>query len=105
MLYSHFFIHHIKAHHKNVATPKDAVTARYGESVYTFWLRAIPHSYVEVWEYERNRLEREGKSKFSLENRVISFNLGHIVYLVVIFYFFGKTGLIFHLIYSMICIL
>ena len=89
MIYSHFFIHHIKNHHKNVATPKDAVTSKLNESVYSFWLRAIPQSYVEVWEYEKTRLEREGFSKFSLKNRVISFNIAHLVYLGAVWAIFG----------------
>jgi alkane 1-monooxygenase len=33
-------------HHKNVATPEDASTARYGEVLYAFWLRSI----VGVWQ-------------------------------------------------------
>ncbi len=35
-LYMHFFIEHNKGHHKNVATPKDPSSARYGEMVYSF---------------------------------------------------------------------
>ena len=34
MLYSHFFIQHIRSHHKKVATPQDPTTARFGESLY-----------------------------------------------------------------------
>ena len=42
MIYGHYYVHHIKNHHKDVATPKDAVTARMGESVFSFYWRAIP---------------------------------------------------------------
>jgi alkane 1-monooxygenase len=45
-LYGQFFIDHNLGHHKNVATPEDASTARYGEVLYAFWLRSI----VGVWQ-------------------------------------------------------
>ena len=44
-LYGQFFIDHNLGHHKNVATPEDASTARYGEVLYAFWIRSI----VGVW--------------------------------------------------------
>jgi alkane 1-monooxygenase len=44
-LYGQFFIDHNLGHHKNVATPEDASTARYGEVLYAFWFRSI----VGVW--------------------------------------------------------
>lgn len=56
MLYSHFFIQHIRSHHKKVATPNDPSSSRLGESLYGFFLRAIPAGYGEVQEYEVKRL-------------------------------------------------
>lgn len=40
-LYSHFFIEHIKGHHKLVATPLDPASAEMGESLYTFVQRSF----------------------------------------------------------------
>jgi alkane 1-monooxygenase len=37
LFYSHYFIQHVRGHHKNVATPGDSSTAIYGESVYEFY--------------------------------------------------------------------
>lgn len=34
MIYGHFFIQHIRSHHKLVATPNDPSTSRLGESLY-----------------------------------------------------------------------
>ena len=45
-LYGQFFIDHNLGHHKNVATPEDASTARYGEVLYNFWFRSI----IGVWQ-------------------------------------------------------
>jgi len=45
-LYGQFLIDHNLGHHKNVATPEDASTARYGEVLYNFWFRSI----IGVWQ-------------------------------------------------------
>ncbi len=48
-LYGQFFIDHNLGHHKNVATPEDASTARYGEVLYAFWLRSIAGVWRTAW--------------------------------------------------------
>lgn len=40
-LYTHFYIEHIKGHHKNVGFRNDAATARKGESFYRFFGRTV----------------------------------------------------------------
>ena len=52
MIYGHFFIQHVRSHHKKVATPLDPSTSRLGESLLQFYLRAIPEGYKEVWDYD-----------------------------------------------------
>ncbi len=37
--YGHFFIEHTVGHHRDVATPEDSASARYGESLYQFMPR------------------------------------------------------------------
>lgn len=44
MLYSHFFIEHIKGHHKLVATPEDPTTAHMNESLFHYFTR-VPEGY------------------------------------------------------------
>lgn len=104
MLYSHFFIQHIRLHHKKVATPEDPSTALFGESLYQFWARAIPDGYVEVWHYEVNRLAQEGKTgllhKIFL-NRIVTYNLGHAAWLAIVWAIFGGRAVAFHLLYSL----
>jgi alkane 1-monooxygenase len=48
-LYGQFFIDHNLGHHKNVATPEDASTARYGELLYVFWVRSILGVWRTAW--------------------------------------------------------
>lgn len=54
--YAHYFIQHIRSHHKHVATPLDPATAKIGESVFDYYIRGIPEGFVEVWHFEVKRL-------------------------------------------------
>ena len=105
--YSHYFIQHVRGHHKNVATPGDNSTARADESVYQFYMRVVPSGYIEVWEYEQNRLKQLNGGVNSLldsllHNRLISFTLFEALYFGLIFTVFGGKGLAFHILTNII---
>ncbi len=88
-MYMHFFIEHNKGHHKNVATPHDPATARYGEILYTFWIRSTIGSYWNAWLLENTRLKKEGKAIFSLHNEMLLFLLVQTGYLLSIYFIFN----------------
>jgi len=69
--YGHFYIEHNKGHHKDVATPEDPATSRFGETIYKFVQREIPGAFRRAWELESARLHRLGKSEWSLSNEII----------------------------------
>ncbi len=56
IFYGHSFIAHLRVHHKKVSTPEDPQTSRLGESLYSYHLRVIPESMIEVWHFENARL-------------------------------------------------
>jgi len=66
--YGHFFTEHTRGHHKNVATPEDPASSRFGESFYAFWPRTVIGSVKSAWNIEKERLARKGKSVWSIEN-------------------------------------
>ena len=66
--YGHFCIEHNAGHHRYVATPEDSASSRMGESIYTFALREIPGGFKRGWNLEKTRLERGGKSVWSLKD-------------------------------------
>lgn len=66
--YGHFFIEHNKGHHRRVATPEDPASSRMGETLYRFLPRTMIGSLVSAWEIEKQRLNRQGKSAWSLDN-------------------------------------
>lgn len=100
VLYMHWGLEHVVGHHKNVATPKDASTARLGESFYAFWPRTIFGGLNTVWEFEVNRLKKKNIPAWSLQNRVAVFLLLQSILIVGVAVFFGFKGLFFLLVQS-----
>ncbi len=71
--YMHFAIEHVYGHHKNVATPHDGASARFGESFYRFWPRSVKEQWFSAWALERERLLHSGKKPMSMHNQMIWF--------------------------------
>jgi alkane 1-monooxygenase len=93
-LYQHFFIEHNRGHHKNVATDLDPATARYGELLYTFWLRSIFGGWRGAWNLESERLEKLDMPVLSPQNEMLRFQVLQIAYLGLVYAAFGLTGLL-----------
>ncbi|MEO9871380.1 alkane 1-monooxygenase [Ekhidna sp.] len=88
-LYMHFFIEHNRGHHKNVSTKEDPSSARYGEILYTFWIRSVIFAYLSAWKLEAQRLAKKGKSTFSFQNEMLQFQIIQIVFTVGVGLLFG----------------
>ncbi|HMQ56982.1 MAG TPA: alkane 1-monooxygenase, partial [Rhizobiaceae bacterium] len=69
--YAHFSIEHNRGHHVEVATPGDAASARFGESVWRFMLREIPGALLRGWRLEGERLARKGLPFLHLRNDIL----------------------------------
>ncbi len=67
--YGHFYVEHNRGHHVRVATFEDPASARYGEPLYRFWRRTVFGSLRSAWRLERERLQRKGRSVWSLGNQ------------------------------------
>jgi alkane 1-monooxygenase len=59
VLYSHFRSEHLLVHHRYVATPRDPVTARMGESFYRFYPRVLRASFLSALGAEKAMLARK----------------------------------------------
>lgn len=77
--YTHFIIQHIEGHHVWVGTERDPVTAKKGQSIYTFLLRAIPHGFKQAWDIEMARLKKKQLAKWSFNNRMLRYTLGFLL--------------------------
>ncbi len=60
VLYSHFRSEHLRVHHLYVATPRDAVTARYNEGFHRFFPRVLYCGPQSAWAAETAMLARKG---------------------------------------------
>jgi len=88
-MYLHFFIEHNRGHHMNVSTHEDPASSRFGENIYSFYVRSVVGSYLSAWEIENRRLRKSGKKVFSLQNEMVRFQIIQFVFLLAIFLVFG----------------
>lgn len=91
-LYMHFFIEHNRGHHKNIATPLDPATSRYGENIYSFFIRTVRDSYKSAWHLENARLRKKGIPVFSWQNEMLRFQVIQLALTVAVFAVFGWAG-------------
>jgi alkane 1-monooxygenase len=70
--YGHFYTEHNRGHHVRVATPEDAASSRLGETFWEFLPRTVVGSVRSAWEIERARLQRRGRSPWTLRNDVLN---------------------------------
>lgn len=61
VLYSHFRSEHLLVHHRYVGTPRDPVTARYGESFFRFYPRVLRQSLRSSFAAEKDKLARKDR--------------------------------------------
>ena len=87
--YMHFYIEHNFGHHINVATPEDPATARYKQTVYSFWITSVIRTYVSAWEIQLKLLKVSKRSFFSFKNDMVFYTLFQLSFLVFIYYNFG----------------
>ncbi len=75
VLYSHFRSEHLRVHHLYVGTPRDPVTARYGEGFHRFFWRILRECPVSAWKAEVAMLARKGKGPMTRENPFLRYGL------------------------------
>lgn len=92
VLYGHFVTEHLLVHHAHVATPNDAVTARYNESFYRFFGRVIPKCFISAWKVEAERQRRRGNAVYDLSNPFWRYLVGAALMLLVAYLIAGGWG-------------
>jgi alkane 1-monooxygenase len=70
--YGHFYTEHNRGHHVRVATPEDPASSRLGETFWEFLPRTVAGSLRSAWGIERARLQRRGRSPWTLRNDVLN---------------------------------
>ncbi|MEO1790408.1 MAG: alkane 1-monooxygenase, partial [Pseudomonadota bacterium] len=83
VFYSHFRSEHLLVHHRYVGTPRDPVTARYGESFFRFFGRVLPGCFLSAVAAEVGMLKRKGKPAWHRSNPFWLYGALQVVTLVV----------------------
>ena len=103
--YMHFYIEHNFGHHINVATPEDPATARYKQTLYSFWVTSVIRTYISAWKIQLRLLRVSKKSFLSIKNDMIFYTLFQILFLLFIYYNFGLYLTILSLVMSVVSFL
>jgi alkane 1-monooxygenase len=93
-LYMHFYIEHNFGHHLKVATPEDGASARYNQTLYSFWFSSVTRQYKSAWKIQIEMLNRKGLSFFSIKNDMLWYHLIQPIYLIVIYGLFSSKVMI-----------
>ena len=103
--YMHFYIEHNFGHHINVATPEDPATARYKQTLYSFWVTSVIRTYISAWKIQLRLLRVSKKSFLSIKNDMIFYTLFQIIFLLFIYYNFGLYLTLLSLVMSVVSFL
>lgn len=88
-LYMHFYIEHNFGHHLNAATKEDPASAKYNQSVYSFWFTSISRQYFSAWKIQKGLLKNESLTFFSIKNDMLWYVVFQALYLGAIYFFLG----------------
>ena len=97
-----FAIEHVYGHHKNVGLPNDPATARRGENIYSFIIKASIKEHRDAWIIEFDHLKRRGYNIFGFHNKMV---LGYLRSLLITFMAYmigGFVGMCFYLLCAFI---
>jgi alkane 1-monooxygenase len=81
------------------------VTARRGEPLHAFLLRAIGRSFVSAWRLEARRLARVGRSTWIWRNRMLAGIVAEAALYAAIAVFVGWLGVAFFAVHSLVAVL
>ncbi|WP_347923235.1 alkane 1-monooxygenase [Pontimicrobium sp. SW4] len=104
-LYMHFYIEHNFGHHLHAATKEDPATARFKQTVYSFWLTSTIRQYFSAWRIQKRLLENYKLSFFSLRNDMLWYVIFQGLYLIIILFVFGKMALLFGVLAAIVGVL
>lgn len=95
--YMHFYIEHNFGHHAHAATKEDPATAKYNQSLYSFWFTSTSRQYINAWKIQKKLQSSNGNSFFSTKNDMFYYLIFQAAYILLVYQQFGKLGVLFAL--------
>ncbi len=102
--YMHYGIEHVWGHHVYACTAEDPHTARMGEPLYSYLIRAIKGTYKNAWKIEAKKISRAASKSSMMHSRILQFGVLQVFLLLVIFFTLGLSSLLFFLLQNAIAI-
>lgn len=88
-----FAIEHVYGHHKDVCLEDDPASAKRGENIYLFVIRASVLEQLSGWRLEAERLKRRNHNFLSIHNRMIIGYSRSLMITILAFIFGGPIGM------------
>jgi len=88
-----FAIEHVYGHHKDVCLDEDPASAKRGENIYLFIVRASFEEQISGWKLEAERLKRRKQNVFGIHNRMIIGYSRSLMITILAFVFGGIIGM------------
>jgi len=89
-----FAIEHVYGHHKEVCLDEDPASAKRGENIYLFLIKASYEEQISGWKLEAARLKRRNQNVFSIHNRMLVGYLRCTTITILAFMFGGLFGVL-----------
>jgi alkane 1-monooxygenase len=89
-----FAIEHVYGHHKNACLDEDPASAKRGENIYLFIIKATIDEQKSGWKIESERLKRRKLKFFSSENGMLVGYLRSLIITVLAYTFGGLIGML-----------
>ena len=89
-----FAIEHVYGHHKNACLDEDPASAKRGENIYLFIIKATIEEQISGWKIETERLKRRKLKFFSTQNGMIVGYLRSLIITVLAYTFGGLIGML-----------
>ena len=97
-----FAIEHVYGHHKDVCLDEDPASAKRGENIYLFILRATFEEQKSGWRIESERLKRRRQKFLSSNNGMIIGYLRSLIITILTLILGGITGMIYFLLCALL---
>lgn len=88
-----FAIEHVYGHHRDVCLEEDPASAKRGENIYLFVIRASILEQISGWKLESERLKRRNHRVFSIHNRMLIGFSRSLLLTILAFAFGGIIGM------------
>jgi len=102
--YMHYGIEHVWGHHVYACTHEDPHTARMGEPLYSYLVRAIKGTYKNAWNIDAKKISRASYKFSFMHSRMLLFGILQIILMLVIFFTLGSRPFIFFLLQNAVAI-